>query len=235
MAGPDDAAGAGSVHGAKYVSAEFGMRNGECGIEVKGRSLHDTGTYIPHSEFHIPDSPGGKRSGMIRIIAGEFKGRRLKTPAGDSVRPTADRVREAWFSILQRSLRGARVVDLFAGSGALGLEALSRGAVTADFVEIHRMALAALKANITALHVDERAAVHRVDALAFAERLHPGHYDVAFADPPYATGLAARLVALFRVSAFARIFSIEHPRDQPIPGDDTRHYGDTAVTFIYAP
>jgi 16S rRNA (guanine966-N2)-methyltransferase len=173
--------------------------------------------------------------GFVRIIAGEFKGRRLKTPGGDSVRPTADRVREAWFSILQRSIRGARVLDLFAGSGALGLESLSRGATTAEFVELHRLALSALKANIETLHVDDRAVVHRRDALGFAERLHPGQYDVAFADPPYAGDEAARLVALFRLNAFARIFSIEHPADRPIPGDDTRRYGDTAVTFIYAP
>src|SRR4029077_9047365 len=106
---------------------------------------------------------------MIRIIAGEFGGRRLKTPASDKVRPTADRVREAWFSILQRSIRGARVLDLFAGSGALGLEALSRGAVSADFVENHRTSLAALNANIKALKVGDRTAVHRDDALRFAE------------------------------------------------------------------
>jgi 16S rRNA (guanine966-N2)-methyltransferase len=173
--------------------------------------------------------------GFVRIIAGEFKSRRLKTPATDKVRPTADRVREAWFSILQRSLRGARVLDLFAGSGALGLEALSRGAAAADFVELHRLALAALKANIKALKVGDRATIHRADALKFAEQLHPGQYDVAFADPPYAGEQAARLVALFRVNAFARIFSIEHPADRPIPGDDTRRYGDTAITFIYAP
>ena len=172
---------------------------------------------------------------MVRIIAGEFKGRRLKTPATGKVRPTADRVREAWFSILQRSVRGARALDLFAGSGALGLEALSRGAVTADFVEVHRLALASLKANITTLKVQDRATIHRVDALKFAEKLHPGQYDVAFADPPYAGEHAARLVALFRLHPFARVFSIEHPADQPIPGDDTRRYGDTAVTFIYAP
>lgn len=177
----------------------------------------------------------GARLGFIRIIAGEFGGRRLTTPASDKVRPTADRVREAWFSILQRPLRGARVLDLFAGSGALGLEALSRGAVTAEFVEIHRRALAALKANIKTLKVDDRAVVQRVDALRFAEQLHPGQYDVAFADPPYGGEQAARLVALFRLSPFARVFSIEHPADQPIPGDDTRRYGDTAVTFIYAP
>ena len=172
---------------------------------------------------------------MIRIIGGEFKGRRLKTPATDKVRPTADRVREAWFSILQRAIRGARVLDLFAGSGALGLEALSRGAATVDFVEVHRLAIAALKANIKTLHVDDRTVIHRGDAVKFAEKLHPGQYGVAFADPPYAGEQAARLVALFRVNPFARIFSIEHPAGQPIPGDDTRRYGDTAVTFIYAP
>lgn len=169
------------------------------------------------------------------MIAGEYKGRRLKTPASAKVRPTADRVREAWFSILQRSLRGARVLDLFAGSGALGLEALSRGAVTADFVEVHRLALAALKANIKTLKAEDRTLVHRVDALKFAETLQPGQYDVAFADPPYASALAARLVAMFRVNTFARILSIEHAADEAIPGDDTRRYGDTAVTFIYAP
>src|SRR2546429_7926698 len=106
---------------------------------------------------------------MIRIIAGEFKGRRLKTPSGDKVRPTGDRVREAWFSILQRSLRGARVLDLFAGSGALGLESLSRGATAVEFVELNRFALTALKANIMTLEVDDRAVVHRLDALRFAE------------------------------------------------------------------
>ncbi|HEX4575364.1 MAG TPA: 16S rRNA (guanine(966)-N(2))-methyltransferase RsmD [Gemmatimonadales bacterium] len=176
-----------------------------------------------------------KRGAVIRVIAGEFKGRRLQTPKTDTVRPTADRVREAWFSILQRPVRGARVLDLFAGSGALGLEALSRGAATADFVEVHRLALATLKANVKTLKVDDRATIHRADALKFAEQLHPGQYDVAFADPPYAGDQAARLVALFRVNPFARIISIEHPADQSIPGDDTRRYGDTAVTFIYAP
>ena len=172
---------------------------------------------------------------MIRVIAGEFRSRRLRTPAGDKTRPTAERVREAWFNILQRPVRSARVVDLFAGSGALGLEALSRGASTADFVETHRAALAALKANITALKVTDRTTIHRVDALKFAGALQPGQYDVAFADPPYESDAPARLVALFRVVPFARVLSIEHAADHLIPGDDTRRYGDTAVTFIYAP
>ena len=174
---------------------------------------------------------------MITIISGEFKNRRLKTPAGGKVRPTASRVREAWFSILQRSLRGARVLDLYAGSGALGLEALSRGAVRADFVEVQRNALAALKANLKSLKVEDRAKIYPVDALKYALQLRPGQYDVAFADPPYANAndQTARLVAIFRLVPFARVFSIEHAADAPIPGDDTRRYGDTAVTFIYAP
>jgi 16S rRNA (guanine966-N2)-methyltransferase len=172
---------------------------------------------------------------MIRIIAGEFKGRRLQTPAGDAVRPTADRVREAWFNILQQSIQGARVLDLFAGSGALGLEALSRAAATADFVEVRRTSLACLNENIATLGVDDRTTVHRADALRFAERLQPGQYDVAFADPPYAGDAPERLVALFRAAAFARILSIEHAADRAVLGDDTRRYGDTAVTFLYAP
>jgi 16S rRNA (guanine966-N2)-methyltransferase len=173
--------------------------------------------------------------GTIRIIAGEFKGRRLKTPASDKVRPTADRVREAWFSILQRSIRGARVLDLFAGSGALGFESLSRGAVSADFVEVHRASLAVLKANAETLKVEDRVTIHRVDALRFAEGLRPAEYDVAFADPPYAGDQAALLVALFRLTPFARVFAIEHAAAKFMPGDDTRRYGDTAVTFVYAP
>src|SRR5437667_12848625 len=113
------------------------MRSAELNWNVARRERLASTFPIPHSAFR---TRGGGRGGMIRIIAGEFKGRRLKTPATDKVRPTADRVREAWFSILQRSIRGARVLDLFAGSGALGFEALSRGAVSAAFLEPHRFA-----------------------------------------------------------------------------------------------
>src|SRR5213596_64394 len=169
---------------------------------------------------------------LLRIIAGEFKGRRLKAPAGRAVRPTADRVKEAWFSILQQSIPEARVLDLFAGSGALGFEALSRGAVSVDFVETHRSALAILKANSEALEVEDRVTIHRTDAVRFAERLEPGQFDVAFADPPYATDDAERLIALFRSTPFARLFAIEHSVDRMIEGGDTRRYGDTAVTFL---
>ena len=172
---------------------------------------------------------------MLRIIAGEFKGRRLKTPAGRTVRPTGDRVKEAWFSILQQSIPDARVLDLFAGSGALGFEALSRGAVAVDFVEQQQASLAAIRDNAASLSVQPRVTIHRSDAMRFAERLQPGAYDVAFADPPYAGDEAADLARLFRKNPFARVFSVEHSADQAIEGDDTRRYGDTAVTFFFAP
>ena len=171
----------------------------------------------------------------IRIIAGDFKGRRIKTPATDKVRPTADRVREAWFSILQGSIPGARVLDLFAGSGALGFEALSRGAASVDFVEKHTASLRVIHANASLLNVEGQVTIHRTDALRFTERLHPSAYDVAFADPPYATDDVVRLVALFRTTPFARLFSIEHSSDRLIEGGDTRRYGDTAVTFLESP
>jgi 16S rRNA (guanine966-N2)-methyltransferase len=200
--------------------------------EVVRRDAH---RYNPQSAIPNPQFRRGAGLGFVRIIAGEFKGRRLKTPPGRSVRPTAARVREAWFSILQRQIRRARVLDLFAGSGALGFEALSRGAVSADFVEVHRASLIVLTANARTLEVEDRVTIHRVDGLRFAERLLPGAYDVAFADPPYAGDQAARLVALFRVTPFARVFAIEHAADTCMPGDDTRRYGDTAVTFVYAP
>jgi 16S rRNA (guanine966-N2)-methyltransferase len=171
----------------------------------------------------------------IRIIAGEFKGRRIKTPASDKVRPTADRVRESWFSILQGAVPGARVLDLFAGSGALGFEALSRGAVSVDFVEKHAASLAIIRDNAATLNVTDQVTIHRTDAIRFAERLQPGAYDVAFADPPYAGDDAAVLAQLFRAKPFARVFSIEHSADRTIDGDDTRRYGDIALTFVYAP
>jgi 16S rRNA (guanine966-N2)-methyltransferase len=171
----------------------------------------------------------------VRIVAGEFGGRRLVVPRDGRVRPTADRVREAWMSILAPELQGARTLDLFAGSGALGLEALSRGAASVTFVELAPASLEALRANIEALAVADRVSVRRGDALRFVQGLEPGAYDVAFADPPYAVDAADRLVALFRATPFARILSVEHPSDRRVDGDETRRYGDTAVTFCRAP
>jgi 16S rRNA (guanine966-N2)-methyltransferase len=170
----------------------------------------------------------------MRIVGGEFGGRKLVVPKDARVRPTADRVREAWMSILGASLDRARVLDLYAGSGALGLEALSRGAESAMFVEINPPSLAALRSNIDALGVSERVTVHRGDAFRFAGGLEAGAFDIALADPPYSADAAGRLVALFRRVPFARILSVEHPAAQPVDGDETRRYGDTAITFCHS-
>ncbi|MGE5927189.1 MAG: 16S rRNA (guanine(966)-N(2))-methyltransferase RsmD [Gemmatimonadota bacterium] len=170
----------------------------------------------------------------MRIVAGVYGGRRIAAPRDARVRPTSDRVREAWMSILADDLPGARVLDLFAGSGALGLEALSRGAASADFVEMHRASLATLVANIEALGAGDRARVHRADAERFIAALPAGAFDVAFADPPYTIDYATRLAAHFHRAPFARILSIEHRAGLDLPGGETRRYGDTAITFFHA-
>ncbi len=172
---------------------------------------------------------------VMRIIAGEFKGRKLQPPPGARVRPTADRVREAWFNILEPALPGASVLDLFAGSGALGLEALSRGARHADFVENASRSLRVLRANVTSLGVGDRVTIHRSNAVRFADRLRERSYDVAVADPPYATDFAARLVEIFRARPFAHTFAVEHRANTTLAGDERRRYGDVALTFCYAP
>ncbi|MFL5402858.1 MAG: 16S rRNA (guanine(966)-N(2))-methyltransferase RsmD [Gemmatimonadales bacterium] len=171
----------------------------------------------------------------MRIVGGQFGGRRLVMPKDSRVRPTADRVREAWMSILGGALEDARVLDLYAGSGALGLEAISRGAASATFVELSAPSLRALDQNITALGVGDAVTVHRGDALRYAERLPDGAFDVVLADPPYTADHAARLVAHFRRHPFGRILSVEHSSELELDGDDTRRYGDTAITFCHAP
>ena len=148
------------------------------------------------------------------------------------MRPTLDRVREAWMSILQHDIPGSSVLDLFAGSGALGLEALSRGANRADFVESGVRALSALRRNIDILDPGDKAHVRRADAIRFAAGLEPLSYDLAFADPPYSGGAAAKLAEVWLARPFARILSVEHDSREKLPGsDDTRRYGSTAITF----
>lgn len=171
----------------------------------------------------------------MRIVAGEYGGRRLVVPKDERVRPTADRVREAWMSILGEALPEARVLDLFAGSGALGLEALSRGAAHVTFVELHPASLRALDQNIAALGVADSVTVHRGDAMRYAERAGEAPFDIILADPPYTIDFAERLVALFRRHPFGRILSVEHRSDLALNGGDTRRYGDTAITFCHAP
>jgi 16S rRNA (guanine966-N2)-methyltransferase len=175
----------------------------------------------------------------MRVIAGRLGGRRLVAPRGLATRPTSDRVREALFSALG-DVTGAHVLDLFAGTGALGIEALSRGAERATFVESARPALAALRANLSALDLEAASRViHAPCERAIASL--DGAYDLVFADPPYAAtasipGLFAALTAAGRIRRGARAV-VEHASRDPAPEigslarRSSRAYGDTSLTF----
>lgn len=131
----------------------------------------------------------------MRIIAGDWRGRKLVAPAGNSTRPTADRTRETLFSMLASrlgSIEGLRVADLYAGSGALGFEALSRGAEHATFVETDRAALKAIESNLSSLKAAEKVAIRAMSAAALPTS-EP--FDLIFADPPYLPGSGTAIVA----------------------------------------
>ena len=138
-------------------------------------------------------------------------------------------------SILQNDLADAAVLDLFSGSGALGLEALSRGASHATFVESAAPSLLSLRANIALLGAGDVSTVERIDALRFIAALGERAYDVALADPPYRKGFAAQVADRWRERQFSRILALEHAAEEAMPvGGDTRRYGDTALTFYRA-
>jgi 16S rRNA (guanine966-N2)-methyltransferase len=176
----------------------------------------------------------------MRVIAGRLGGRRLKAPSGRVTRPTSDRVKEALFAMLG-PLDGASVLDLFAGTGALGIEALSRGAERAVFVERDARAMAVLKDNLAALEIASPAAeTRRMDALAAlrSARGREETYDLLFIDPPYAqvrgTGgeLSALLPALLRPGARVVVESDRRePMELGLEVELQRRYGDTSITI----
>ena len=174
----------------------------------------------------------------MRIIAGKWKSRRLIPIRDRAVRPTTDRVREAWMSILGPRIEGAVVADLFAGSGALGLEALSRGASHVTFVERSRRALRVLERNIRALGAGVDTTVLHGDALTLLPKVDRLGYDLVLADPPYGRGYGSELVSLFGRRPFARELWIEHRIDEVLPPDISvrqRRYGDTVLTAVALP
>ncbi len=172
----------------------------------------------------------------MRIISGKWRGRHFEAPTGGAVRPTGDRVRESWMSIVHQILPEARVLDLCAGSGALGLETLSRGAASCDFVEQSPTVLAGIRSNLEKLGGHPEAHLHRDDAVRFVERLSAGAYDVAFADPPYSTPTAQQLVDCWMAVPFANVFGLEHSSSVVLPAiGETRRYGSTSLTFFRAP
>lgn len=171
----------------------------------------------------------------MRIVGGKFAGRNLTSPDA-RVRPTAEHVRAALLDLLAPDLPGARILDLFAGTGALGLEALSRGADRADFVEFRPGSLHALKANVAALRLRDRTRIFKHDALPFVARLDAGAYDIAFADPPYESRMLDRVIDTWRAQPFARLLAVEHARTHQLPaGRLRRTYDDTSITIYEAP
>jgi 16S rRNA (guanine966-N2)-methyltransferase len=169
---------------------------------------------------------------VVRIVGGKFAGRDLVSPNDFRVRPTAEFVRAAMLDRLADELKGARILDLFAGTGALGLEALSRGAATADFVETRGSSLHALKANIALLRMRERTRVFKKDALPFAAALKEGSYDIAFVDPPYESRMLDRVIEHWQVTRFSRILAAEHITTHPLPpGAVQKRFEKTSVSF----
>lgn len=180
----------------------------------------------------------------MRIIGGEYKGRRLHTPRGAVVRPTADRVREAIFNILGGTCRGRLVVDLFAGTGALGLEALSRGAESAIFVDRQPSALDVIRRNIAACGCDHRSRAFLNDIkrnLNCLKRVDRSA-ELVFMDPPYHQGFIGptlRHLHTGRFIAADTILIVEHAWDEVLPDldnvfrlEDQRRYGKTLVSFL---
>ena len=174
----------------------------------------------------------------LRIVAGEFGGRRIEVPPGRQVRPTGARVREAWFSALGDRISRASVIDLFAGSGALGIEALSRGASTVHFVEEDRRCFEVLRRNIDTLDLAPRVRLHRGEVFRFLSGLgDEPRYDLALADPPYGKGIAAKLACEFHRRPFAGMLCVEHGVDDALEPSPIweRRYGDTVLSFHSAP
>ena len=183
----------------------------------------------------------------MRIVGGSHGGRVLRAPRGAATRPTSEKVREAIFNILEtmrRSGPGARVLDLFAGSGALGIEALSRGAAHATFVDTGGAALAAIRGNLRELSLTERATILAMDAVAAARMPPPSPWTHVFIDPPYASDLAVRAALALPLASLApgAVIVIEHDRRGAPPEvlgsllrTDQRRYGDTMVSFFEVP
>lgn len=179
----------------------------------------------------------------IRVIAGSAKGRRLKMVPGDTTRPVMDRVKEACFSIIGRRIIGAVFLDLFAGTGSVGIEALSRGAAKAVFVEIDKRAIQTIQENLQLVRLDNMAVIRRTDVLAFLKTDPPEHYDFIYIAPPQYKGLWLQaLTALdtnpaWTPSGTTVIVQIDPSEKQALnllhlAPIDERRYGNTLLWFF---
>lgn len=169
---------------------------------------------------------------LVRIVAGKLAGRDLVSPQDRRVRPTAEHVRAAMLDMVRDDLPEARVLELFAGTGAIGIEALSRGAKSVDFVEFRPDSLHALRANIAGLRLRDSTRVFKRDAIPYAAMLGPSSYDITFADPPYESRQLDRVIGSWKVSRFSRILVVEHAAVHALPrGANSRTFDDTMVTI----
>jgi 16S rRNA (guanine966-N2)-methyltransferase len=180
----------------------------------------------------------------IRIIGGELKGRKLITVSGADTRPTADRVRESIFNILGGHVRGAHVLDLYAGTGAMGLEALSRGAQFAFFIDDQKAALSALKKNIKTCSLEDRCTVVKWNIFGNLNTLrsHRPAFNLVYIDPPYNKDMIQPTLSNLDLSqclAKGARLVVEHSMHEAIPEigpafkiADLRRYGKTLVSFL---
>ncbi|MFL5563373.1 MAG: RsmD family RNA methyltransferase [Gemmatimonadaceae bacterium] len=169
----------------------------------------------------------------MRIVGGKFAGRDLLSPNDFRVRPTAEHVRAELLEILRGDITNARVLDLFAGTGALALEAISRGARSADFVETRPSSLHALRANVAALRLRDRTRIFKRDALPFAAALTTDSYEIAFADPPYGSRMLDRVIESWQSTHFSRVLAIEHAADHDLPRGATKVVFDETAVTVY--
>jgi 16S rRNA (guanine(966)-N(2))-methyltransferase RsmD len=177
----------------------------------------------------------------MRVIAGTARGRHLVAPRGTATRPISDRVKETLFAILGDRVLDARVLDLYAGSGAVGIEALSRGAAHADFVELDRSALAAIRENLERAGVGESGSVHGRDVLLYLGAPGEDRFDLAILDPPYAErAILAPLERLVGRLAPGAMVVIKHhwrtsvPTPRGLTNWRQRRFGETTLTFLVA-
>lgn len=211
--------------------------------------LHDYGRFQPDTARRVPANNQKNYltnhkvlcerivTKNMRVITGSARGRVLETLSGNDVRPTSDRVKEAVFSIIQFELEGRSVLDLFGGSGQLGIEALSRGAEKATFVDSDDEAVKVIRKNLASTKLEKQAVVLRTDSVSFAAS-HTGRFDVVFLDPPYGKGFLQKVIPLIAPKVnTGGVIVCESPYDEKLPAeaDDFRifreyRYGKTKIT-----
>jgi 16S rRNA (guanine966-N2)-methyltransferase len=177
----------------------------------------------------------------VRVISGEFKGRRIAGGKTTRVRPTSDRVKESIFNVLREEVTKKRILDLFAGAGTLGIEALSRGAESVTFVDASQHSINVLKKNLRNLNLENKAAILRLDGMKALSKLK-GEFEMIFADPPYLKGFAQRIIdSIARSTRLKKkgILILEHHKKETfsLPQEKLsvlkqKKFGDTVVTFF---